>query len=116
MHSASGRDGEVLQTRFSEWKGEGAGGEWWRDGAVGGMGFLEVWVVRVKRCEVRVDGLLPKEGKGGGGEGEEGEGGRDCGKEGEEERKDQGGDEQGDLEGRGEGGVVEEMGRLTVSE
>ncbi len=116
MHSASGRDDEVPETRFSEWKGDGAGGEWWRDGAVSGVGFLEARVVRVQRCEVRVDGLLPKEGKGGGGEGEEGEGGRDGGKEGEEERKDHGGDEQGDLEKRGEGGVVEEMGRLTVGE
>lgn len=61
---ASHPDGSAsasAETRFSEWKVEGKGGDWEKEKAWSGLGFLESRKVRIKKCEVRADSSVSEE-------------------------------------------------------
>ena len=96
------RHSDRWDTRIADWKVKGKGGDWKKEKAMVGLGCLESRVMRIKKCEVRMDSSLPDEGKGQGGTKDEV--GRNDGEKGEKERKD----------GENDESAVEEIKRLTM--
>ncbi|CAD6568029.1 MAG: hypothetical protein ASARMPREDX12_001045 [Alectoria sarmentosa] len=93
------------EIRISDWKVRDKDRDWVKQKGEIGKGFLESRVVRIKKCEVRMDSSLPQEPED---EDEKDEEKKDL------EQKDREDDEQDDMKEMGDNSAVEGMKRLAV--